>query len=455
LIVQKVPAVTKQPVSMTVNEGQSAVFEATASGFPVPTVQWQISTDGEATWNTVEGATSTQLAIASASVAEDGQQYRAVFTNAAGSVTSQTVTLTVHALPVVTQQPAGATIEVGESAVFEATASGFPAPSVQWEISTDGGGTWSAVAGATTGQLTTENATAAESGHQYRAVFSNAAGSTSSSAATLTVVTDHFGAVGWGDNVYRQLGDGFKETSSDQPVPVTGLKFVTAVAAGGRHSLALLANGAVVAWGANGLGQLGNGSTTESSVPVAVQGLSSVTAISAGGSHSLALLANGTAMAWGDNEAGQLGIGSSVEDSEVPVAVKGLTNVKAVSAGTSYSLALLATGTVMAWGENESGQLGTGKHSSSNAPVAVKALKGVSAISAGGEFSLALLTNGTVQAWGNDERQQLANVTVEEPHSDLAVPVEGLAGVRAIAAGADHALALLTAVRSWPGATTR
>ena len=204
---------------------------------------------------------------------------------------------------------------------------------MQWEISTNGGSTWSAVAGATTGQLAIENATASENGHQYRAVFTNAAGKATSSAALLTVATSHFSAVGWGDNVYRQLGDGFKEHFSDVPVPVTGLQFVTAVAAGGRHSLALLADGTVVAWGANGLGQLGNGGTTESNVPVAVEGLSGVKAISAGASHSLALLTNGTVMAWGDNESGQLGIGSSVEDSEVPVAVKGLTSVKAISAG--------------------------------------------------------------------------------------------------------------------------
>ncbi len=265
------------------------------------------------------------------------------------------------------------------------------------------------------------------------------------------MVTQHFGAVAWGDNVYRQLGDGFKETSSDVPVPVTGLKFVTAVAAGGRHSLALLANGTVVAWGANGVGQLGDGNTTESSVPVAVQGLSGVTAIAAGGSHSLALLANGTVMAWGDNEAGQLGTGSSAEYAEAPVAVKGLAGVKAISAGTSYSLALLTNGTVMAWGENESGQLGNGKTKSSNVPVPVKALKGVSAISAGAEFALALLTNGTVESWGNDERAQLGNADVEEGDSNVPVPVETLTGVTAVAAGANHGLALLGGgtVMSW------
>ena len=444
LTVQKAPAVTKQPMSITVEEGQSAVFEATASGFPTPSVAWEISTDGGGTWSAVEGATSNQLTIPSTVVSEDGHKYRAVFTNAAGSVTSQVATLTVRRLPVITQQPVRTTIEVGGNAVFEATASGFPAPTVQWELSTDGGSTWAAVPGATANQLTIENVTASENGHQYRAVFTNAAGKATSSAALLTVATSHFSAVGWGDNVYRQLGDGFKEHSSNVPVPVTGLQFVTAVAAGGRHSLALLADGTVVAWGANGLGQLGNGGTTESNVPVAVEGLSGVKAISAGASHSLALLTNGTVMAWGDNESGQLGIGSSVEYAPLPVSVKGLTNVKAISAGANYSLALLTNGTVMAWGENESGQLGTGNTKPSNAPVAVKHLTGVSAISAGGEFSLALLTNATVQAWGNDERGQLGNTTVEEPTSNVPVAVETLAGVTAIAAGANHGLALLS-----------
>jgi alpha-tubulin suppressor-like RCC1 family protein len=450
LTVQKAPAVTKQPVSVTVNEGQSATFEATASGFPAPTVQWEISTDAGETWSAVEGATSTQLTIASASASEDGHRYRAVFTNTAGSATSQAATLTVKAPPVVTQQPAGVTIEAGENAVFEAAASGFPTPTVQWEISTNGGGTWSAVPGATTPQLTVEKATLAENGHEYRAVFSNPAGNATTSSAKLTVVNSHFGALSWGDNAYRQLGDGFKELFSEQPVPVTGLKFVTAVAAGGRHSLALRADGTVVAWGANGLGQLGDGSTTESSVPVPVQGLSGVTAIAAGGSHSLALLADGTVMAWGNNESGQLGIGTSVEYAEAPVAIKGLSGVKAISAGTSFSLALLTNGTVMAWGENENGQLGTGKFTPSKVPVAVKAVTGVSAIAAGGEFSLALLTNGTVQAWGNNNRGQLGNAGVEE-NSKVAVPVETLAGVTAVAAGADHALAMVSGgtVKAW------
>jgi Regulator of chromosome condensation (RCC1) repeat/IPT/TIG domain len=225
-------------------------------------------------------------------------------------------------------------------------------------------------------------------------------------------------------------------------VTVSGLKFVSAVSAGGRHSLALRADGSVLAWGYGGFGQLGNGANGESDVPVAVSGLSGAKAISAGGNHSLALLKNGTVMAWGLNESGQLGTGDH-ENSNVPVAVKGLTNVTAISAGANHSLALLKNGTVMAWGENESGQLGTGNLASSDVPVAVKNLTGVSAISAGGEFSVALLGTGGVKAWGDNVFGQLGSPGLEESFSDKPVTVEGLSGVTAIDAGTNHTLALL------------
>ncbi len=97
------------------------------------------------------------------------------------------------------------------------------------------------------------------------------------------------------------------------PVAVSGLNGVTAIAAGLGHSLALLSNGTVMAWGSNEYGELGDRTKTESDVPVAVSGLSGVTAIAAGGIHSLALLSNGTVMAWGSNVFGELGDGTFVE----------------------------------------------------------------------------------------------------------------------------------------------
>jgi alpha-tubulin suppressor-like RCC1 family protein len=449
LTVQKKPAVTKQPLSTTAEEGQTAVFEATASGFPAPTVQWEVSTDGGTTWANVEGATTSQLMVAVLSTSMDGNMYRATFTNAAGVVTSDAATLSVRNPPVVTQEPVSTTVEVGEEAVFEALATGFPAPTVHWEISTNGGVSWSAVEGATSTVLTVPHTVVGENGHEYRAVFTNSAGTTTSNAVTLTVATNHFSAVAWGQNVYRQLGDGSIVASSNVPVEVSGLRFVEAVAAGGRHSLALLADGTVVSWGSNEFGQLGIGEANATNVPVAVGGLSGVKAISAGADHSLALLANGTVMAWGDNESGQLGTGDTKE-SNVPVAVSGLKGVKAISAGSNYSLALLTNGTVMAWGGNEAGQLGTGNTKQSDVPVAVKSLTGVSAVSAGGDVSLALLAKGTVDSWGSNEHGQLGNTTAEEG-SDVPVAVEGLTSATAVAAGAEHGLALLSGgtVMAW------
>ena len=174
------------------------------------------------------------------------------------------------------------------------------------------------------------------------------------------------------------------------PVAVNGLSEATAVAAGENHSVALMRDGTVMAWGLDSRGQLGQGSKGGySEVPVPVSGLSGVTAISAAGSYSLALLTDGTVMAWGDNVFGELGDGSMSEFSDVPVAVDGLHGVMAISAGARHGLALLENGTVMAWGSDELEQLGDGLKTNSDVPVAMSGLSGVTGISAGGFHSLA------------------------------------------------------------------
>jgi alpha-tubulin suppressor-like RCC1 family protein len=248
------------------------------------------------------------------------------------------------------------------------------------------------------------------------------------------------GAAAWGFNAEGQLGNG-TTTNSRVPVAVTGLSGVTAVSAGGAHSLALLSNGTVMAWGSNRKGQLGNGTTTNSDVPVAVSGLSGVTAVSAGGAFSLALLSNGTVMAWGENTHGQLGNGT-ITNSDVPVAVSGLSGVTAIAAGEAHSLALLSNGTVMAWGDDLAGQLGNGTTNNGELlPVAVSGVSGVTAISAGSVHSLAVLTGGTAMAWGGNKSGQLGNGTTT--NSDVPVAVSGLTGATAISAGGGHSLALL------------
>jgi len=448
LTVHNAPKLTQQPASVIVEEGHPASFEVSATGFPAPTVQWELSTDSGGSWTPVGGATAEKLTIAGASGSESGDEYRAVFTNAAGTATSAAATLTIRVFPVVTEQPIGTTVEVGQSVQFEATASGFPAPGVQWEVSSNGGTSWSAVAGATADQLTVEDVQASQSGNQYRAAFTNTAGRAVSEAARLTVADHHYRVVGWGANSSGQLGDE-SFAQSDVPVLASGLNFVTAIAAGKSHSLALLSDGSVVAWGANTSGQLGDGEEAGSDVPVRVTGLTEVKAVAAGADQSLALLNNGTVVAWGGNESGQLGNGKTAE-SEGTVTVKGLTGVTAIAVGGEHDLALLGNGTVMAWGENEYGQLGDGVTKNSDVPVTVTELTGVVAIAAGEQFSMALLSDGEVMAWGADQFGELGNRTVlargpqEERFSEAPVVVEGVSNASAIAAGGRHSLALLS-----------
>ena len=253
----------------------------------------------------------------------------------------------------------------------------------------------------------------------------------------------------WGDNSAGELGNGTL-TGNAAPAAVSGLAGVRAISAAGRHELALRANGTVLAWGDDTFGQLGNGivsSNGDSEVPVAVPRLSTVTAVAAGEEHSLALLADGTVMAWGDNHEGQLGNGTA-RTSAVPVAVPGLTGVTAIAAGSLFSLALLSNGTVMAWGDNREGQLGNGTLSNSTVPVPVQGLSGVTAIAAGALHSLAVLTNGTAMAWGDNELGQLG---VGRQVSLRVVPtaVAKITGITQIAAGEQHSVALLSDGSVW------
>jgi alpha-tubulin suppressor-like RCC1 family protein len=268
--------------------------------------------------------------------------------------------------------------------------------------------------------------------------------------------------VAWGDNGDGQLGDGtetgnacstnwYVNPCNDTPVqvmnaagtgPLTGVMAISAASQGWANNFALLENGTVVSWGANIDGDLGDGTDTGNScspassnqyscsdLPVQVVNtadtgpLTDVTAIS-GGATPLALLANGTVMAWGVANGGELGNGTDTGDSDVPVQVMNstdtgpLSDVAAVSNGGDHSLALLANGTVMAWGDNAEGQLGvTDTNMDADLPVQVMnttdtgPLTGVTDISAGEADSSALLADGTAMTWGFNESGELGDGT--------------------------------------------
>jgi hypothetical protein len=187
LTVRVAPSILTNPSSQTVVSGNSVTFSASASGYPAPTVQWQVSTNGGSYFSNISGATGTSYTISAATISQNGYEYRAVFTNSAGSVTTSAATLTVQYAPIVTTNPRDTMVSAGQTATFTAAATSNPAATVQWQISTDGGNTWIDITGATSTTLTLTGVTVGQNGYKYRAVFTNSLGSATTTAATLTV----------------------------------------------------------------------------------------------------------------------------------------------------------------------------------------------------------------------------------------------------------------------------
>jgi hypothetical protein len=270
------PTVSTSPTDQTVLAGSSPSFTATAGGYPAPTIQWQVSTNGGSTFTDISGATSSPLSF-TATASQNQNQYRAVFTNGSGTATTAAAILTVHvppsitssatanftagtnssfaittsglpavsainesgtlpsglsftdngdgtasiagtaaahsggvypvtlnatngispdasqslsvvvsAAPTVTTNPSDTTVAPGVGATFSAAADGYPVPTVQWQVSTDGGSTFTDISGATSTSYTV-TATTTLDGSLYRAVFTNTIGSATSTAGKLIV----------------------------------------------------------------------------------------------------------------------------------------------------------------------------------------------------------------------------------------------------------------------------
>jgi len=183
LTVQSPPVVTKSPASQSIVVGKSVTFTAGASGNPAPTVQWQVGNSTGMVWTNIAGATQSTLSFSV--TAQSGVYYRAVFTNSIGTATTSVATLTVLYAPVVSLSPVSQTVLPGNRVKFTAAATGSPTPTVQWQVSTNGGATWTNVSGATSTTLSI-TVTAAQNGYYYRAAFTNSVGTTLTGAAILT-----------------------------------------------------------------------------------------------------------------------------------------------------------------------------------------------------------------------------------------------------------------------------
>ncbi len=414
------PTITSSPGNAVANIGQSVTFVATATAGTAP-FTWQWYKNGTA----IDGATNASFTVTGVDASSVGS-YQAQVVNSLGSNYTTPASLTLSASPVVSVAGGGRyPISPGQSLTLTLSPAISGSATVQWRRN------GLPIAGATGRTFTITNANAAAGGY-YQAVYNEGSGSVVSAAMFVPFIpaatqvlrydlagTEYSGFPGNSSiialssrstNLVALDGSGTVYRGStlptsyyyyDDPAYVPVLNNVVAVAAGYSFSLALRADGTVVAWS-------GSTSATTSSVPALAvpTGLSGVVAISAGNSHALALRGDGTVVAWGSAVSGA---------TAVPA---GLSNVIAVSAGDSFSLALRADGTVVGWGRNSSGE---------SSPPAN--LSGVVQIAAGSNFGLALKFDGKVVAWGSGSSAAVAIPTT-------------LSGVTEIAVGDTHALAL-------------
>jgi len=253
----------------------------------------------------------------------------------------------------------------------------------------------------------------------------------------------------WGLNSNGQLGDGTVVNRSS-PVQIGALTTWYEVAAGSVHTASIKTDGTMWTWGRNGSGQLGDDTVVNRSSPVQIGALTNWSQVSAGGGNIIAFTASvktdGTLWAWGANGSGQLGDGTIINRSS-PVQVGALTNWSQVSAGGYHTASIKTDGTLWAWGANTNGQLGGGNVFNRSSPVQIGALTNWSQvaasrgnISSSNNHTASIKTDGTLWTWGRNSSGQLGDGTVVNRSSP--VQIGALTTWYEVSAGAYHTLAI-------------
>ncbi|MGH7639026.1 MAG: Ig-like domain-containing protein [Gemmatimonadaceae bacterium] len=257
---------------------------------------------------------------------------------------------------------------------------------------------------------------------------------------TCVLVPPAGGAYCWGANGSGELGDG-TQNNATAPQQVTGGLTFTTIAVGEQHTCGLTAAGAAYCWGENGSGQLGDGTNDNRLAPTAVTGGHTFTQIAAKGAHTCALNASAIAYCWGHNLSGQLGIGST-SNVNVPTPVSGFINFASLSAASAHTCGVAVSGAALCWGANDSGQLGDGTQTQRTTPAEVAGGLEFASISGGNGFSCGITTAGAGHCWGANNVGQLGdgtNTTRLTP-----TPVQGGLTFTSLDAGFTHVVAVVT-----------
>jgi len=213
----------------------------------------------------------------------------------------------------------------------------------------------------------------------------------------------------WGANDNGQLGDGDLE-SRDVPEPVASDVEFSQVTTGSAHSCGVSRGGDAYCWGANASGQLGDATTTPRNAPVRVSGNTTFRLVRAGKSHTCGVSTAGDVFCWGANTKGQVGDGSATtRSSPVPISSTANKRFVSLSAGGAHTCAIAIDGMALCWGDNSNGQLGNGSRTDSRTPAAVSGGITYTSISAGGAHSCAVTDGGEAYCWGGNSYGQLGS----------------------------------------------
>jgi hypothetical protein len=271
--------------------------------------------------------------------------------------------------------------------------------------------------------------------------------------AFLTAARSASGVFDWGANGDGQLGNG-TTTASTTPGELTDpVGGADQIAAGSDFAMAIGGDGNLYTWGDDSEGQLGNGTTTSTptTTPTKVTLPNDVVPdeIAAGSDFAMAIGSDGNLYTWGDDSEGQLGNGTTTSTpttTPTEVTLPAGVQFEDIAAGGDFALAVDDNGDLWAWGDNTEGQLGNGTATSTptTTPTEVTRYTGgyVDSIAAGSDFALALDDNGDLWAWGDNGDGQLGDDSTEASATPVQVTQFNGADIDSIAAGSDFALAI-------------
>ncbi len=253
----------------------------------------------------------------------------------------------------------------------------------------------------------------------------------------------------WGTNDVGQLGVGTLTVLQNlAPVQIGSATSWISVETGDNSVLGLQNNGKLFAWGFNGAGQLGDGTSQNQNAPVQIGATIKWIGMSIGQTgnsnltHSLGVSSDGKLFAWGSNVFGQLGIGTPDSNPHpTPLLISSMTNLVNVECGFGTSYSIAANGALFSWGNNSTGQIGNGNTNNEASPVQASVVPlGWSKVAAGDTYTAALKSDGNIWTMGNNDFGQLGNGSTT-PNSLVPVQVIG-SDFKQVVCGKSHTLAI-------------